>query len=145
MPAATATKLALVDDHTLFRKGLISLIEMLKDPYQILFEANNSWQLQQKINKDNLPDIIILGIHMPGMGGLVCLQWLKDNFPLLKILVVSLTEDGETIVNILKQGVNGYLLSDVEPEELERALKAITGKGFYFTNFITSKFKPYAH
>jgi two-component system, NarL family, invasion response regulator UvrY len=145
MPATSTVKLALVEEHTLFRKGLISLIEMAGDQYQILFEANNIWQLQQKISKDNPPDIIILGIHEPGeMDGLACLQWLKENFPLLKILVVSLIEEKEIIVRILKQGINGYLLSDVEPGELRKALKTIMQKGFYFTNFITGKFKPYA-
>jgi two-component system invasion response regulator UvrY len=139
MPGKTAATLALVDDHTLFRKGLISLIEMVNKDIQILFEADNGIDLQQKIDKNNQPDIILMDINMPGMDGFASVQWLKDNFPLVNILVVSMIEKEETIVRMLKLGVKGYLCKDVEPKELGEALNAIINKGFYYTDFITGK------
>ncbi len=139
MPAPPTVKLSLVDDHTLFRKGLISLIEMVSTNYTILFEADNGFDLQQKLNSDNQPDIILMDINMPGMDGFASVQWLNENFPLIKILVVSMIEKEETIVKMLKLGVKGYLCKDVEPKELGEALNAIMNKGFYYTDFITGK------
>ena len=77
MPQTLKAQLALVDDHTLFRKGLISLIEMVSDNYSILFEADNGKDLQQKINKENQPDIILMDINMPDMDGIESVRWLN--------------------------------------------------------------------
>lgn len=139
MPASPTVKLALVDDHTLFRKGLISLIEMVSSDYSILFEADNGLELLEKLDHNNQPDIILMDINMPGMDGFASVQWLNEKFPLIKILVVSMIEKEETIVRMLKLGVKGYLCKDVEPKELGEALNAIMNKGFYYTDFITGK------
>ena len=139
MPAPPTVKLSLVDDHTLFRKGLISLIEMVSNNYTILFEADNGLDLQQKLTSTNQPDIILMDINMPGMDGFASVKWLNENFPLIKILVVSMIEKEETIVKMLKLGVKGYLCKDVEPKELGEALHAVMNKGFYYTDFITGK------
>ncbi|MFT3703480.1 MAG: response regulator transcription factor [Agriterribacter sp.] len=131
--------LALVDDHTLFRKGLINLIEMVNSNYTILFEADNGLDLQKKLDPSNQPDIILMDINMPGIDGFASVQWLKDHYPLINILVVSMIEREETIVRMLKMGVKGYLCKDVEPKELGEALHSIINKGFYYTDFITGK------
>ncbi|MEX6688078.1 response regulator transcription factor [Danxiaibacter flavus] len=132
-------KLALVDDHTLFRKGLISLIEMVGDNYCILFEADDGKDLQTKISKDNEPDIILMDIHMPNMNGFETVEWLNANYPLVKVLVVSMIEKEDTIVKMLRLGVKGYLCKDVEPKEMGEALRSVMNKGFYYTDFITGK------
>lgn len=139
MPPARTIKLALVDDHTLFRKGLISLIEMVSPDYSILFEADSGLDLQKKLDSNNQPDIIIMDVNMPDMDGFASVQWLNEKFPLIKILVVSMIEKEETIVRMLKLGVKGYLSKDVEPKELGEALNAVMNKGFYYTDFITGK------
>ena len=69
MVSATCIKLALVDDHKLFRKGLTSLIEMVNKNCIILLEAVNGLDLQKKIDRNNVPDIVIMDINMPGMDG----------------------------------------------------------------------------
>jgi len=132
-----AVKLALVDDHTLFRKGMISLIDMAYSNYTILFEADNGLDLQKKIDKNNPPDIIMMDINMPGMDGFASVQWLNQNHPNVKVLVVSMIEKEESIVRMLKLGVKGYLSKDVEPKVLAEALVSIMNKGFYYTDFIT--------
>jgi two-component system invasion response regulator UvrY len=132
-------KLALVDDHKLFRKGLITLIEMVSDRFVILFEADNGLVLQQKMDTNNLPDIVLMDVNMPIMDGFASVQWLKDNYPQVKVLVVSMIEKEESVVRMIKQGVRGYLCKDVEPKELGEALDAVANKGFYYTDFITGK------
>lgn len=139
MPPKLDMRLALVDDHKLFRKGMLSLIEMVCGNCLISFEADNGLDLQQKINATNQPDIILMDINMPGMDGFEGVEWLNINFPLVKILVVSMVEKEESIVKMLKLGVKGYLSKDVEPHVLGEALTAIMNKGFYYTDFITGK------
>jgi two-component system, NarL family, invasion response regulator UvrY len=139
MPTSASIKLAVVDDHKLFRKGLISLIEMVSKEYVILFEADNGLDLQQQIDKNNLPDIILMDVSMPGMDGFASVQWLQEQYPQIKVLVVSMIEKEESIVRMLKLGVKGYLCKDVEPKELGEALQAVFNKGFYYTDFITGK------
>ena len=139
MPGKQIMRLALVDDHTLFRKGLINLIELVCSDCEILFEADNGVDLQQKITKEREPDILLLDVNMPKMDGFATVQWLTENFPLVKILVVSMVEKEESIVRMLKLGVKGYLSKDVEPQVLGEALNAIMNKGFYYTDFITGK------
>ena len=136
---STPIKLGLVDDHKLFRKGLISLIEMICHDCTILFEANNGLELQQKIDKANVPDIILMDVNMPGMDGFETVNWLKKNYPDVKVLILSMIEKEETIVRMLRLGVKGYLCKDVEPNELGDALIAVRNKGYYYTDFITGR------
>ena len=139
MPESQPLRLALVDDHTLFRRGLASLIEMINSRYQILFEADNGNDLINKIDKKNLPDIILMDINMPGMDGFASVKWLKKNYPTVKVLVVSMVNQEESILRLIQLGVKGYVSKDVEPEELNQALESIQNKGFYYTDFITGK------
>jgi two-component system invasion response regulator UvrY len=136
---AEILKLGIVDDHRLFRKGLITLIELAHPKCEILFEADNGLDLQQKLIKKNLPEIIIMDVNMPGMDGFASAQWLKENHPDIKVLVVSMVEKEETIVRMLKLGVKGYLSKDVEPHELGEALRSIMNRGFYYTDYLTGK------
>jgi len=139
MPGKPVMRLALVDDHTLFRKGLINLIELVCSDCIILFEADNGLDLQQKLTTNNEPDILLMDINMPKMDGFATMDWLSENFPLVKVLVVSMIEKEESIVRMLKLGVKGYLSKDVEPQVLGEALNAIMNKGFYYTDFITGR------
>lgn len=131
--------IALVDDHRLFRKGLLGLIEMVDDQVDVLFEADNGLDMQKKLQSDNLPDIILMDINMPEMDGFESVGWLNRNYPKIKVLVVSMVENEDSIIRMLKLKVKGYLSKDVEPAELGAALKAIMSKGFYYTDFITGK------
>jgi len=139
MKTSAPLKIALVDDHKLFRKGLISLIEVAYRDCEILFEADNGLDLQKKIKSTPPPDIILMDVSMPGMDGFASVQWLKEHYPDISVLVVSMVEKEETIVRMLKLGVKGYVCKDVEPHELGEALHAIRHKGYYYTDFITGK------
>src|SRR5690606_12042106 len=132
-------RLALVDDHTLFRKGLAGLLDEIGEPVEILFEADNGLDLQKKIQADNLPEIILMDINMPEMDGFESVIWLNEAHPNIKVLVISMVESEESIMRMLKLRIKGYLSKDVEPEELRTALSTIRNDGFYYTDFITGK------
>ena len=139
MIANSPITLGLVDDHKLFRKGLISLIEFAYGNARIIFEADDGQDLQHQLTQHEPPDMIIMDVNMPRMDGFASVQWLNEHFPLIKVLVISMVDKEESVVQMLKLGVKGYLSKDVEPRELGEALIAIHNKGYYFTDFITGK------
>lgn len=139
-PTQPQIKLAIADDHKLFRKGIISLIEIKnKDRYHILFEAEDGEDLKRQLDRKVLPDIVIMDIEMPKTNGFQTVSWLREYHPDVKVLVVSQTEKEESIIRMLKLGVKGYLSKDIDPDELHTALQAIHRKGFYYTDYITGK------
>ncbi|MES2894025.1 MAG: response regulator transcription factor [Bacteroidota bacterium] len=139
MKSPLQLSIAVVDDHKLFRKGLISLIELVGSDINILFEADDGLDMQAKLNGQKLPDIILMDINMPGMDGFSSVTWLNNKYPQIKVLVVSMVENEESVIRMLKLGVKGYLSKDVEPGELYNALVAINSQGFYYTDFITGR------
>lgn len=139
MDTGMRLKIALVDDHKLFRRGMVSLVEMIDEKIEVLFEADDGKDMQRKIDRKNLPEIILMDINMPGMDGYAAVDWLNKIFPSIKVLVISMVQDEESVIRMLKLGVKGFLSKDVEPNELRNALVAINSKGFYYTDFITGK------
>ena len=86
-------KVAIVDDHAMFRKGLSMLIDLFA-MYEVLFEAEDGNDFISKISDDNLPDIVLLDINLPEMDGYETATWIKNNYPDIKILALS-TMDAE--------------------------------------------------
>jgi DNA-binding NarL/FixJ family response regulator len=131
-------KVALADDHVLLRRGLASLIDSF-DEYTVIFEADNGLDFQKKINKDNVPDLVLLDINMPKMDGFTTAQWLKQTFPLIKIMALSMYDNENSIIRMFKAGAKGYILKDCEPHELKAALDSIINKGYYYSELVTGK------
>lgn len=130
--------IAIVDDHNLFRKGLIKLISLgdKDNRYNILFEAENGNELMEKLKK-SLPDIILMDIDMPDMDGYETVAWVRKYHPDVSILVVSMFETKEAVVRMIRLGVQGYLSKDIEVEDMHLALDGIANKGFYYSDFIS--------
>lgn len=130
------SQIALVDDHRLFRSGIASLIQKLSG-YSIIFEAANGQELIEKIQSGLLPDIILLDINMPVMNGINTAAWLKSTHPLIKVIVLSMFDDPDKVLTMLKLGIKGYLLKDAEPHEFEQALLKVSNNDVYYPNFVT--------
>src|SRR5262245_55653475 len=101
--------IALVDDHNLFRKGLIKLINLgdKLNKYNILFEADNGLDLKDKMLQPPFPDIILMDIDMPDLDGFEAVDWLQRTHPAIKILVISMVESEAEILRMLRLGVRG--------------------------------------
>ena len=96
-------KIALVDDHVLLRNGLCGIIGNF-DNFTVLFEADNGSDFIQKLDPNNLPDIVLLDISMPIMNGYETAEWIYNHHPSIKIMVLSMLNDERTIIKMLNMG-----------------------------------------
>ena len=131
------TTVVLVDDHALLRNGLASLVRELG--YTVLFEADNGDDFIGKLEKNDSPDIVLMDINMPKKDGYDTTLWLKRNKPDIKVLALSMYDDENAIIRMLKNGAKGYILKDTEPAELKMAINALLTKGFYYSEMVTGK------
>ncbi|MDB5031569.1 response regulator transcription factor [Mucilaginibacter sp.] len=131
-------RIAIVDDHTLFRNGVAALMREFDD-LQVLFEADNGYQLQQMITRHPLPQVILMDINMPVLDGYGATTWLKANHPTVKVLALSMFEDDKAVIQMLKCGACGYLLKESGPREVHEAIKVIAEKGMYMNDLVSSK------
>ena len=129
--------IVLVDDHVLLRNGLASLVKNLG--HDVLFEADNGQEFIKKISSKSIPDLVLLDINMPEMDGYATAQWLKTNYPDIKILALSMYDNENSIIRMLKSGAQGYILKDSEPTELKAAIEAIISKGYYYSDLVSGK------
>jgi two-component system invasion response regulator UvrY len=129
-------KIAVVDDHNLFRKGLIKLINLgdKENKYSIVFEAENGTDLKEKLTKKNMPDIILMDINMPETDGYEAADWLRKYFPDINVLVISMIDSEEAILRMIALGVKGFLSKDIEEEDMHHALDALANNGYYFSD-----------
>ncbi len=129
-------KVALTDDHKLLRNGLAALINSFND-FTVVFEADNGLDLQSKLTSQNLPDVVLLDINMPGMNGFETADWLRENFADIKVLALSMMDSEKAIMRMIKNGARGYILKDCEPNELRSALVSVVTKGYYYSDLVT--------
>ncbi len=132
-------KIAVVDDHLLIAKAISSIIEGFSG-FEVLYEAENGKVLQDKFKvRFNIPDIVLMDISMPIMNGFETTQWLTDNYPDIVVMALSVQDDDDSLIKMIKAGAKGYLHKNVHPAELETALKTLVDKGMYFPAWATSK------
>lgn len=114
-------RVLLVDDHTLFRRGIANLLA--SQPYiTVVGEASDGWEALEKA-RESTPDLILLDLRMPGLDGQKVIQRLKDIVPSSRIIVLTISENEEDLLEAIREGANGYLLKDLTPEELFQAIK----------------------
>jgi DNA-binding NarL/FixJ family response regulator len=130
--------IAMADDHAMLRQGLASMIEAFGD-YKVVLQAGNGKELIAMIDKNALPDIALLDISMPEMNGYDTAVYLQQHFPSIKMLAVSMMDNENAIIRMIKNGARGYVLKDAEPAELRQALYNVHTKGYHYSELVTSK------
>ncbi|MEJ1383374.1 MAG: two-component system response regulator NarL [Candidatus Sedimenticola sp. (ex Thyasira tokunagai)] len=110
-----------IDDHPLFRKGVADLIDM-EDSIELVGEAASGLE-GLRLAKELEPDFILLDINMKGMGGLETLKAIKDAGVESRVLMLTVSDNEEDVISALRNGADGYLLKDMEPEDILACLK----------------------
>ena len=130
--------IAIVDDHTMFRKGICALIELFPN-YKIAFDASNGLDFIRQLKADDLPDIVLLDIAMPEMDGYETAKWTSLNHPSINILALSTMDAESAIIRMIIAGAKGYLLKDAEPVELKQAFDQVLTDGYYYNDTVSRK------
>ncbi|MFN3298170.1 response regulator [Caldimonas sp.] len=122
MPAAPARiRLLVVDDHTLFRRGIVALLG-LEPRLQVVGEAGDAGQAQRQA-RELQPDLILLDNHLPGVNGVDALAGLREVAPRAKVLMLTVSEDEQDLAAALKAGARGYVLKTIDGPDLVRAIE----------------------
>lgn len=116
-------KILLVDDHTLFRQGIAALLSTRPD-IKVVDEAENGLQALEKARYLK-PDIILMDIEMPLQNGLETTKQIKKELPDIQIIMLTVSDDDEHLFEAIKNGAQGYLLKDLEPDQLFDMLEKI--------------------
>jgi DNA-binding NarL/FixJ family response regulator len=116
-------RILLVDDQFLIRQGIKSLLES-NDQMQVIGEAENGQRALEEIAKLQ-PDVVLMDIRMPVMDGVAATRAIAQQYPKIKVLVLTTFDDGEYVSQAMRLGAKGYLLKDTEPDELILAIQSI--------------------
>lgn len=131
-------RIAVVDDHTLFRQGISSLLSE-NEEIKIVFDASNGAVMKEKISKYPLPDVVLMDITMPLVNGYEATLWLKQNYPSVRVLALSMFEDDEPIIKMLKCGAGGYVLKESNASDLMFAIKTIAEHNYFLNDLVSGK------
>jgi DNA-binding NarL/FixJ family response regulator len=129
-------KVAIADDHQIFRKGVILSLRQYNN-IKFVFEAENGEDLIQKVSdNEELPDVILMDLKMPVKDGIETTKYLNKHFPAIRIIILTMYEDERFVGHLMDSGANGYLLKSTEPSEIKKAITDVMRTGFYLNNFV---------
>jgi two-component system, NarL family, response regulator DegU len=131
-------KIAIADDHLLFRKGIITILGQSPN-LEFVLEAINGKDLIDALalNTTTMPDVILMDVQMPVLDGIKATEYVKEHFPSIKVLILSMHDEDNFVTHLMELGANGYLLKDTDPEEVEIAIKTVYEEDYYYGAFLT--------
>ena len=115
-------RVMLVDDHTMVRRGLATFLKVFND-LQLAGEAESGSAAIQ-LCAEILPDVVLMDMAMPDMDGATATRTIRQQFPQVRVIVLTSFKEGDMVKNALEAGAIGYLLKDVSADELARAIRA---------------------
>lgn len=129
-------RLVVVDDHALFRAGLVSLLTSIPE-FEIVGEAGDGRQALSVVREEK-PDVVLLDVNMPVMGGVEMVEALQEN-DRPRILMLTISKHDEDLFGAIAAGADGYLLKDAEPDELCRAINLVADGKSVLSPEVTSR------
>lgn len=135
--AKNQVRLLLADDHQLFREGVKRILNMEKD-FEVIGECGDGITVIEMCNTLT-PDIVLMDINMPVENGVVATEKLKEIFPDVKVIILSIHDDESYVFETLRKGASGYLLKDMEPESLINAIRSVVAGFAYIHPKVTGK------
>lgn len=127
-------KLGIADDHLLFRKGMITLLNSFSN-VEVVLEASNGQEMLDGLTKTPV-DIVLMDLKMPVLDGIKTTEMIKEQFPKVKVIVVSMYDEDQFVIKLMELGANGYLLKDTDPDEVELAINTVFNEDYYYGAFL---------
>lgn len=127
------TKIALVDDHILLRDALAESLSKFDD-CQVIVLAGHGGELLDALQLGNKPDLVILDINMPQMDGYATASYLKEHYPDIYVLALTMYDSEFVLIRLLQMGARGFLKKDVHPSELRQAIQMTVQTGYFYAN-----------
>ena len=128
-------QLAVVDDHNLFRKGMISILRQVPD-FEVVMEATNGQEFLEKLTEHTI-DVVLMDLQMPILDGMRTTEIVKERYPDVKVVILSMQDEDQFVLHLMEIGANGYLLKDTDPEEVEKAIRKVHETDVYFSDFVS--------
>ena len=129
-------QLAIADDHKIYRDGIRMALKT-KDFIRIIWESDDGKDMMHKL-KVKRPDILIMDICMPEMDGVKAMQLIRKEYDDLKIIILSMYDDNETITKMMEYGANAYLSKTSDAEEIATAIITCMNEEYYFNDLVNS-------
>lgn len=131
--------IAIIDDHVLIANALKSIISNFNQ-FKVVHLSENGVDFKEKLeSKHIIPDLVLLDISMPIMNGFETAKWIKENYPDMLIMALSMQDDEQSLIKMIKNGAKGYMLKNTQPTLLEKGLNKLIEIGHYFPDWASSK------
>lgn len=130
-------KVMVVDDHVIVREGLKALLELENDIH-VVHEADSSMECLEEIEK-HCPDMVLMDLKMPGIGGIEAVRVIKQNHPHVKVILLTNYDDEEYVIEAIKAEADGYVLKDVKKGDLVRIIRLVLEGRSYIDPSVTNK------
>lgn len=127
-------RLALADDQHLFRRGMALLLRDMADA-QVVLECANGEDLLIALKKAEV-DIVLLDLEMPVLDGTETMKRIRQEFPQVKVIILSTHDEDDFIARLMELGANGYMLKTAEPDEIDTAIRSVAQSGFYLNDAV---------
>jgi DNA-binding NarL/FixJ family response regulator len=127
-------KIVIADDYKIYRDGLKVGLSA-DDNIEIIAEADNGEELMKAL-ESNTPDVILMDLKMPIMDGMEATKLVRQKYPSIKVLIITMYEDDKFIIHLMENGANGYLLKNAEPGEILKSIYAVFENGYYFNDVV---------
>lgn len=127
-------KVAIADDHKIFRKGVILSLRTYPN-IKFVQEAENGQELLNGLDESQ-PDIVLMDLRMPQKDGIETTKQISKQYPDIKVLVLTMYEDERFVSHLMENGANGYLLKSADPSEIKKAIMEVMARGYYLNNFV---------
>ena len=136
MSLSTIIKIAIADDHKIFRDG-IKMALSPKEDLKMIWEAEDGKDLMHKMTIKQ-PDVLLMDIRMPEIDGINAIEMLRKEYDELKIIVLSMYDDQQMISKMMEMGANAYLTKTTDPDEIYQAILTCMNEDFYFNQLVNN-------
>ena len=132
--------IAIADDQMLFRKGMAAIVNTFEE-MTVICEADNGHKLLGFLETTTQkPDAILMDLSMPELNGIDTMKIIHEKYPEQKVIILSIHNEEKFVIHLIELGASAYLFKNAEPEDVEKAIRGVIEKGFYFGEDTLSTF-----